>query len=104
VLAVLTSIPNVVAALRLALHDRGAAVVSEAYNSNAANVLAGLCLPAAIIGLGGGTRLGSLTAVFALAMTVISAGLLARRPGLSRRDGGVLVAVYVVFVAVVTGR
>lgn len=101
VLAILTSIPNVVAALRLAVHDRGSAVVSEAYNSNAANVLAGLCLPAAIIGLGGGTRLGSLTAVFALAMTVLSAALLCRSPGLTRRDGAALVSVYLAFVGVV---
>jgi len=104
VLAVLTSIPNVVAALRLASHARGSAVVAEAYNSNSANVLAGLCLPAAIIGLGPQTGLGELTALWALAMTCLSVALLARAPGLTRRDGVLLVGVYVLFVGVVLAR
>ncbi|MFZ2064648.1 MAG: hypothetical protein WAV27_01560 [Xanthobacteraceae bacterium] len=41
VLATLTGIPNVVAALRLAAHGRGAAVVSETFNSNSLNLIAG---------------------------------------------------------------
>ena len=104
VLAILTSIPNVVAALRLASHHRGAAVVAEAYNSNSANILAGLCLPAAIIGLHGSHNLGLLTALWALYMTVLSLVLLARAPGLTRRDGLALVAMYVLFVAVILTR
>jgi cation:H+ antiporter len=104
VLAILTSIPNVVAALRLASHDRGSAVVSEAYNSNSANVLGGLCLPAALIGLGSATGLGTLTAVWALVMTLLSVVLLARAPGLTRRDGAALIAAYLLFVGVVLGR
>src|SRR6476661_7704095 len=52
VLAALTSIPNLIAAVRLARHGRGAACVSEALNANNANVLAGLCVPAVILGLG----------------------------------------------------
>src|SRR5262249_34248705 len=39
VLAALTSIPNLIAAVRLALHGRGAACVSESLNSNNANVV-----------------------------------------------------------------
>ena len=104
VLAVLTSIPNVVAALRLASHHRGSAVVAEAYNSNSANILAGLCLPAAIIGLHGSHNLGILTATWALYMTVLSVVLLARRPGLTRRDGLALIAMYALFVAVILVR
>src|SRR5207244_7118916 len=46
VLAALTGIPNVLAAIRLALHGRGAACVSESLNSNNANILVGLCIPA----------------------------------------------------------
>jgi cation:H+ antiporter len=101
VLAVATSIPNVVAALRLALHDRGSAVVSEAYNSNSANVLGGLCVPAAILGLGSTTQLGEFTAAFALCMTALSVVLLARAPGLVRSDGFALVGAYAVFVVLV---
>ncbi len=104
VLAILTSIPNVVAALRLASHHRGPAVVAEAYNSNSANVLAGLCLPAAIIGLHGSHNLGVLTALWALYMTVLSVVLLARAPGLTRKDGAALVFMYVLFVVVILAR
>jgi cation:H+ antiporter len=104
VLAVLTSIPNVVAALRLASHARGSAVVAEAYNSNSANVLAGLCLPAAIIGLGAQTGLGRLTALWAVGMTCLSVVLLARAPGLTRRDGVLLVGWYLLFVVAVLVR
>ncbi len=50
VLAALTSIPNVVAAVQLAREGRGAAVVSESLNSNTLNILAGICLPALLIG------------------------------------------------------
>jgi cation:H+ antiporter len=104
VLAILTSIPNAVAALRLASHHRGAAVVAEAYNSNSANILAGLCLPAAIIGLHGSHGLGVLTASWALFMTALSVVLLARAPGLTRKDGVALIAMYVLFIAVILFR
>ncbi len=101
VLAIATSIPNVVAALRLAVHHRGSAVVSEAYNSNSANVLGGLCIPAAILGLGAATQLGRVTAEAALGMTVLSVVLLARAPGLVRSDGIALIAAYGAFVLLV---
>jgi cation:H+ antiporter len=52
VLAVVTSLPNAVAAIYLARRRRGAAALSTALNSNALNVAAGLLLPATIIGLG----------------------------------------------------
>ena len=51
-LAAVTSLPNAVAAVYLAARGRGAAVLSTALNSNAINVLAGLMLPATIVGLG----------------------------------------------------
>ena len=49
-LAAVTSLPNAVAAVYLAGRGRGAATLSTALNSNALNVIAGLLLPAAIIG------------------------------------------------------
>ena len=48
VLAVVTSLPNAVSAVYLAMRGRGAAVLSTALNSNAINVLAGLLIPASI--------------------------------------------------------
>lgn len=51
-LAGLTGIPNIVAAIRLALNQRGAIVVSEALNSNTINLISGVALPGVLIGLG----------------------------------------------------
>ena len=42
ILAGLTSLPNAYAAARLALHGRGAALVSETFNSNTINLVVGL--------------------------------------------------------------
>src|SRR5204862_260171 len=52
VLAVLTSIPNVITAVRLALHRRGSAVFSETLNSNSINVVAGISVPALFVPFG----------------------------------------------------
>jgi len=100
VLAILTSVPNVLAAVRLGRHGRGAAVVSEAFNSNSLNVFAGLCLPAAILGLGGTADLGLLTAWWALGMTFASAALLYMERGLTVRAGWAIISSYGLFVLV----
>jgi Ca2+/Na+ antiporter len=52
VLAAVTSLPNAVAAVYLAIRGRGAAMLSTTLNSNTLNVTGGLLLPAAITGLG----------------------------------------------------
>jgi cation:H+ antiporter len=104
VLAILTSIPNVLAAVRLGRHQRGAAVVSEAFNSNSANVILGLCLPATILGLKGSAGIGLLTAWWALGMTVVSVLLLYAERGLTRRAGWAIIGSYALFVVVVIAR
>src|SRR6476646_5049169 len=63
VLAALTGIPNVLAAVRLALHGRGAACVSESLNSNNANIVVGLCIPALVLGLGEGSGVATFAAI-----------------------------------------
>ena len=50
VLAGVTSLPNAVSALYLAVRGRGAATLSIALNSNAINVTAGLLLPGVSLG------------------------------------------------------
>ena len=72
VLAALTGIPNVVAAIRLALHGRGAACVSESLNSNNANLLVGLCIPALALGIGMPSGLEGFAALSMLALTGIA--------------------------------
>ncbi len=52
VLAALTGLPNAYTAIRLARNGQGAAVVSEAFNSNTLNIMIGVGLPALIFGFG----------------------------------------------------
>ena len=52
VLAVVTSLPNMSTAIRLARQGRGDATVSETLNSNNINLVGGIVIPAAILGLG----------------------------------------------------
>src|SRR5207244_6397785 len=75
VLAALTSIPNLIAAVRLARHGRGAACVSEALNSNNANILVGLCVPALILGFGSASGIEIFAALWMVGMTVIAVAL-----------------------------
>jgi len=101
VLAALTGIPNMLAAIRLALHGRGAACVSESLNSNNANVLVGLCLPAVILGLGATTGIGTFAAGAMLVMTVLATLLAYRGGGLTRVEGAAIIVLYAIFAVVV---
>ena len=99
VLAALTSIPNLIAAVRLARHGRGAACVSETFNSNNANILVGLCIPGLILGLGSASGVEVFAACWMVGMTVVAVAL-GFGGGLTRREGAAIVALYGVFAAV----
>jgi cation:H+ antiporter len=100
VLAALTSIPNLIAAVRLARHGRGAACVSEALNSNNANILVGLCVPATILGFGSASGVELFAAAWMAGFTAVSVGL-GFGGGLTQREGAAIVALYAVFAVVV---
>jgi len=104
VLASLTTLPNVVTAIRLALHGRGAAVVSEAFNSNSLNVIAGLAVPALFLSLGTASGVQAFSAWWLLGMTVAAIGLAYSGRGLARLEGTAMVLLYVPFVIVVATR
>jgi cation:H+ antiporter len=104
VLASLTTLPNVVTAVRLALHGRGAAVVSEAFNSNSLNVLAGLVVPALFLSLGTASGVQAFSAWWLLGMTVVAIGLAYSGRGLARVEGTAMILLYVPFVIVVATR
>jgi cation:H+ antiporter len=99
-LAAVTSLPNVVAAVYLAMRSRGSATVSEAFNSNTLNVIAGLLLPAVLLGFADPTFGGHLTAAWYLGFTLLAVGLAYVGRGLGRAAGLVIVACYLVFVTV----
>jgi cation:H+ antiporter len=99
VLAALTSIPNLIAAVRLALHGRGAACVSESLNSNNANILVGLCVPAVILGIGSAGGVQTFAAWWMVGMTAVAVAL-GFGGGLTRREGAAIIALYVAFAVV----
>ncbi|HEY1624447.1 MAG TPA: hypothetical protein VGG16_11675 [Streptosporangiaceae bacterium] len=98
VLAVVTSLPNAVAAVYLARRGRGAAVLSTALNSNALNVGIGLLVPASLTGLGPRSGQAALTAAWYAGLTVLALALAYRGRGLARLPGAVIVAGYLAFV------
>jgi len=99
VLAVVTSLPNAVSAVYLAMRGRGAAVLSTALNSNAINVAAGLLIPASITGLGPRTGQSILVAGWYVGLTPLALAFAYREHGLSRLPGTVIILGYLAFVA-----
>lgn len=97
-LAAVTSLPNAVAGAYLARRGRGAAVLSEALNSNNLNVVLGLLVPASIVGVAsdGGAVL---VAAFALALTALALALAGVRRALRRLDGSMILAGYAAYLA-----
>jgi Ca2+/Na+ antiporter len=99
-LAAVTSLPNAVAAIYLATRHRGLAAMSEAFHSNAFNVIIGLLMPAVLTGFGvsGG---GFLIATWYLGLTVAAVVLALVGRGLGRLGGIVIVGGYVAFIVTV---
>ena len=104
VLASLTSLPNLLTAVRLALHGRGSAVVSEALNSNSLNVFAGLAIPALAVTLGSASGLETFSIWWLAGMTIFAVGLTYMSRGLGRLDGIAIVLLYVLFAVVIAVR
>jgi len=101
VLAAVTSMPNAVAAVFLARRGRASATLSEAFNSNTLNVLAGLLIPAVIItspSLGGALRI----AIWYGVLTAATIALALAGRGINRRSGALIIAAYLVFAVTVT--
>jgi cation:H+ antiporter len=104
VLASLTSLPNLITAVRLALHGRGAAVASEALNSNSLNVVAGLALPGLAVTLTKASGVETFSVWWLVGMTVLAVVLTYVSHGLGRLEGAAIMALYVPFVAVIASR
>jgi cation:H+ antiporter len=94
-LAAATSLPNVYAAVRLAMDGRGAAVVSATFNSNTLNLVAGIAVPSLMFPSLRGSVPTSYV-VWLLAMTFLALVLLAR--GLHRGGAVLLLSAYGAFV------
>ena len=99
VLAAVTSLPNAVAAVYLAARGRGAATLSTALNSNTINVVIGLLVPAALLGLGRPSDQTILAAAWYMGLTAAVLGFAYRDRGIWRVTGILVIAAYVVFAA-----
>lgn len=99
-LAGLTSLPNAYAAVRLARHGRGAALVSETFNSNTINLVAGVVIPVLVLGLSSAPTSVTPHLLWLLVLTLVALGGLAHPSGLTRRGGAVIIALYAVFVLI----
>jgi len=99
-LAAVTSLPNAVAAVHLARRGRGAAALATTLNSNSLNVMAGLMLPAVVVGLGAGTRGATWTAWWLAGLTLLCLAFAYAGRGLGRRAGAAIIAGYAAFVVV----
>jgi cation:H+ antiporter len=97
-LAAVTSLPNAVAAVHLATQGRGAAALSTALTSNNLNVVAGLLIPGALIGLASPSFTGNLTEASYLVLTALVLVLAFAHRGLSRRSGWLIISGYMTFV------
>jgi cation:H+ antiporter len=98
VLASLTSLPNLWVALHFARTNRGTALYSAALNSNTINLLGGLMIPAVFVGSGiARGSLGYFGWLLDLTLLAVLAPLPRRR--LSRTAGGVIIGLYLTFVA-----
>jgi len=105
VLAAVTSMPNAVAAVYLASRGRGAATLSTALNSNTLNVVAGLLLPGAVLGLGHPNGQALLVTAWYAGLSLAVLLLAWRHQGLTRQAGAAIIAAYAAFTAslIVTG-
>lgn len=104
ILAAVTGLPNAVAAIYLASRGRASATLSEAFNSNIFNVIIGLLIPAALLGLATSAGDAIFVAGSYIAMTSLAVALALAGRGLDRRAGSVIIVAYVAFVIGVAVR
>ena len=104
ILAAVTSLPNAVGAVFLAARGRGAAVLSEAMNSNMINVVIGWLLPGLFIGLGRPQASSTIVVVWYVGLTVASLALIYLERGLTRTSGSLIVLIYCGFLVVASLR
>jgi cation:H+ antiporter len=100
VLGPLTSLPNALTGVRLGLAKRGAALVSEALNSNTINLVAGVAVPALFITLTVHSTTDKLDLALLAAMTAATLALLGIPNGMRRLGGATVISLYVLFVVI----
>ena len=101
VLAVVTSLPNLVAAVYLARRGRGAATLSTTLNSNNLNIAVGLLGPALLLGLGPSSGQTMMITIWYLVLTLFVLVFAYLHRGFNRSMGVVVILAYLVFTVMV---
>lgn len=99
ILAVATSLPNTWAAVSLARRGRASAAVVTTFSSNSINLVVGFALPAIFV-MPHLPSAAHADVLWLAGMSGIAVALLAVRHALTRRDGLLLVGLYLAFLAV----
>jgi cation:H+ antiporter len=99
VLGAVTSLPNTVAAIYLVRRGRGAATFSTALNSNNLNIVAGLLIPATVLGIGAPSGESELVAAWCAGLTLLTIVVAYGERGFTRVGGGVIIVGYAAFAA-----
>ena len=97
VVASLTGLPNLAAAVRLARQNRGTALASEAFNSNSLNLLAGAYLPTLFVQLPGPSAEAMLALGVLVALTAGATAMGVAGRGFGRGTGVLLLAAYAAY-------
>ena len=98
VVATLTGLPNFIAAVRLAAKGRGAALSSEAFNSNTLNLLAGIYGPSLLTSGPPMSHQGLVSIIWLIGITAAALVLGSLRGGFDRWSGAALAVIYAGFV------
>jgi cation:H+ antiporter len=101
VVATLTGLPNLIASIRLATKGRGAALSSEAFNSNTLNLLVGAYLPTFFVGVPPLPHEGLVSMLWLAAMTTLALVIGIAGRGFGRWTGGLIIALYAAFAVAV---
>ena len=97
VVATLTGLPNLIASVRLATNGRGAALSSEAFNSNTLNLLVGGYLPTFFVAVSPLPHEGLVSMLWLAAITILALVIGIAGRGFGRWTGGLLLAFYAAF-------
>lgn len=102
IIAIVTSLPNMLTTIPFAFRKREKAVISISINSNNLNILLGICLPAIFYSTGSISPRTTFSAFWLLGMTAATLCLGYYRGGLFRREGLAIIGFYIVFVSILT--
>lgn len=100
VIAILTSLPNMLTTLPMAFRKHEMAVVIESLNSNTLNIFLGICLPAVIYGIGKVSTTATFSVWWLLGMTILTLYWGYTRKGLFRKEGIAVVGFSLLFFAI----